>query len=70
MTGRSRTPQRMKTRLACVLASLLVVSAWAAKTSRLVLLEAEEFKQFGGWVLDQQFMDQMGSAYLLAHGRA
>lgn len=35
---------------------------------RLVLVEAESFSDFGGWVLDQQFMDQMGSPYLLAHG--
>ncbi len=33
-----------------------------------VLVEAEMFDDFGGWVLDQQFMDQMGSPYLLAHG--
>jgi len=33
-----------------------------------LLLEAERFAQPGGWVLDQQFMDQMGSPYLLAHG--
>ena len=33
-----------------------------------VLLEAEAFQQYGGWVNDQQFMDQMGSPYLLAHG--
>jgi len=33
-----------------------------------VLLEAEQFAQTGGWVVDQQFMDQMGSPFLLAHG--
>lgn len=33
-----------------------------------VLVEAEMFDDFGGWVLDQQFMDLMGSPYLLAHG--
>ena len=33
-----------------------------------ILLEAEGFDDHGGWVLDQQFMDQMGSPYLLAHG--
>lgn len=33
-----------------------------------VLLEAEAFTEHGGWVLDQQFMDLMGSPYLLAHG--
>lgn len=33
-----------------------------------ILLEAEAFQDSGGWTLDQQFMDQMGSPYLLAHG--
>jgi putative heme-binding domain-containing protein len=33
-----------------------------------VLLEAEQFAQTGGWDVDQQFMEQMGSSYLLAHG--
>ncbi len=33
-----------------------------------LFVEAESFKQKGGWVIDQQFMDQMGSPYLLAHG--
>jgi hypothetical protein len=33
-----------------------------------MLLEAEQFANLGGWVVDQQFMDQMGSPYLLAHG--
>ena len=32
------------------------------------LIEAESFRQLGGWVIDQQFMDQMGSPFLLAHG--
>lgn len=33
-----------------------------------ILVEAESFDQKGGWVLDQQFMDLMGSPYLMAHG--
>jgi hypothetical protein len=33
-----------------------------------ILIEAEKFNQKEGWVVDQQFMDQMGSPYLLAHG--
>lgn len=33
-----------------------------------VLLEAEAFEDLGGWVIDQQFMDLMGSPFLLAHG--
>ena len=32
------------------------------------LVEAEAFADLGGWSVDQQFMDQMGSSYLLAHG--
>lgn len=32
------------------------------------LLEAESFTHKGGWVVDQQFMDLMGSPYLMAHG--
>jgi hypothetical protein len=33
-----------------------------------ILLEAENFENYGGWLLDSQFEDQMGSPYLLAHG--
>ncbi|MDU1890110.1 MAG: FAD-dependent oxidoreductase [Dysgonomonas sp.] len=33
-----------------------------------VLVEAENFDNKGGWVVDQQFMDLMGSPYLMAHG--
>lgn len=33
-----------------------------------VLLEAESFDDKGGWVVDPQFIEQMGSSYVLAHG--
>lgn len=33
-----------------------------------LLIEAESFASKGGWVVDQQFMDQMGSPFLMAHG--
>lgn len=33
-----------------------------------LFLEAESFTHKGGWVLDTQFIDQMGSSYLMAHG--
>ncbi|WP_417383017.1 FAD-dependent oxidoreductase [Gimesia sp.] len=33
-----------------------------------VLVEAESFDQHGGWKLDTQFINIMGSPYLLAHG--
>ena len=33
-----------------------------------ILIEAESFTEKGGWVVDPQFVEQMGSPYLLAHG--
>ena len=37
-------------------------------TQEFVFVEAEQFANHGGWELDQQSMEQMGSPYLLAHG--
>ena len=34
-----------------------------------ILVEAESFATKGDWVVDPQFVEQMGSPYLLAHGR-
>ena len=39
-----------------------------AKQTDNILVEAEFFDSTGGWKLDQQFYEQVGSAYLLAHG--
>lgn len=33
-----------------------------------MLIEAETFDKKGGWVVDPQFVEQMGSPYLMAHG--
>jgi hypothetical protein len=33
-----------------------------------ILVETEEFADYGGWSLDSQFAHEMGSPYLLAHG--
>lgn len=33
-----------------------------------IFVEAESFTSIGGWVVDPQFVEQMGSPYLLAHG--
>lgn len=33
-----------------------------------IWLEAEGFKELGGWVIDQQSFPQIGSAYVMAHG--
>ena len=51
-----------------VLAALAFVPLVRAEISSGVLLEAESFSQPGGWVVDQQSMDIMGSAFMLAHG--
>ncbi|MEN8861607.1 MAG: FAD-dependent oxidoreductase, partial [Lentimonas sp.] len=52
---------------------LLAVGTSCAKSEKsssdeFLFLEAEGFDDRGGWELDQQSMDQMGSPYLLAHG--
>ena len=53
-------------RLLTLLAAVLLPFALSAQ--RHVLVEAEQFASYGGWSLDQQFIDQTGSSYLLAHG--
>lgn len=45
--------------------ALLIAASVSAKE---LLVEAESFQEKGGWVVDQQFVQQMGSVYLLAHG--
>lgn len=50
----------------CLAAMALALAMHAGAQD--VLLEAEQFTETGGWDVDQQFMDQMGSSYLLAHG--
>ena len=39
-----------------------------AFSSNMIWVEAQSFTDKGGWVVDQQFMDQMGAPYLLARG--
>ncbi len=50
----------------CFFILFFIVAGWCRAQS--VLVEAESFTNKGGWAVDQQFMDQMGSPYLLAHG--
>jgi len=55
----------------CVFAFLFLAGearAGSLPAAPTVLLEAESFDRLGTWVVDQQFMDQMGSPFLLAHG--
>ncbi len=52
-------------KIALCVAFLFCASSVRAQT---VLVEAESFQNHGGWSLDTQFIDIMGSPYLLAHG--
>ncbi|MEM9667473.1 MAG: FAD-dependent oxidoreductase [Pseudomonadota bacterium] len=36
--------------------------------SRHILIEAQDFDEYGGWVMDSQFETVMGSPFLMAHG--
>ena len=51
-----------------IILSVFVCRVAAYSASDGILVEAESFADKGGWVTDQQFMDLMGSPYLLAHG--
>lgn len=47
---------------------LLLSLVSCSKPHQELLIEAESFETKGGWVVDPQFVEQMGSPYLLAHG--
>ena len=55
----------MKQHCIALLVALSVLSLPAAAQ---VLVETESFTDKGGWVSDHQAFEQIGSAYLLAHG--
>lgn len=46
----------------------IVISVNLYAQKNMLYIEAESFTNKGGWVTDQQFMDQMGSPFLMAHG--
>jgi len=54
--------------LIIALITIIIHSNTIAKDANSVLIEAESFENKGGWVIDQQSMDVMGSPYLMAHG--
>lgn len=57
--------------VAFVFVQILLLSVGCRKSylpSEEIVLECEAFAETGGWTVDAQFMDQMGSPYLLAHG--
>lgn len=54
----------MKKSILIILSALLFSTIQAQD----LFVEAESFNEKGGWVVDQQSMDIMGSPYLMAHG--
>ena len=49
--------------------AVVVLLSWTSTVSaQSLLVEAESFEHPGGWSLDTQFINAMGSPYLLAHG--
>jgi hypothetical protein len=44
-----------------ILSGFFVFLYLSGCSGQTVLVEAEGFEELGGWVIDQQFMDQMGS---------
>ena len=57
----------MKKRLLTLL-SIFIYFSVISKEHNSLLVETESFDNKGGWVIDQQSMDVMGSPYLMAHG--
>jgi hypothetical protein len=56
----------MKNSLLTIFISSLLLACNNKPTD--LFVEAESFATKGGWVVNQQFMDLMGSPYLMAHG--
>ncbi len=48
-------------------AAVSLAASWASAADS-ILIEAESFADHGGWKLDTQFIEIMGSPYLMAHG--
>lgn len=57
----------MKKFILILFTTFMIYSLYAENLPSL-FVEAESFQNKGGWVVDQQFMDLMGSPYLMAHG--
>ena len=51
-----------------VLSLTILLGLISTGISQTLLVEAESFSEPGGWKLDTQFIHEMGSPYLLAHG--
>ena len=53
---------------ACLLFLKVICSGHIFADREDLLIEAEAFEEYGGWGLDTQFIRNMGSPYLIAHG--
>ena len=51
-----------------LITSLLVLTPALLLKADRIFIETESFSDHGGWKLDTQFIREMGSPYLLAHG--
>ena len=51
-----------------IISALLLISPIWSTFAEEILVETESFSNHGGWKLDTQFIREMGSPYLLAHG--
>ena len=49
-----------------VILGFLILASMGCKKE--LFVECESFENLGGWVVDPQFVEQMGSPYLMAHG--
>lgn len=54
-------------RIFCI-AFLLILGGCCSQKYSEILIEAESFKEKGGWVVDHEAFSKIGSAYLMAHG--
>ena len=67
----ARTTQLSRTVGFYLALALFCLASWSAPArGQVVLVEAEGFEDYGGWSLDTQFFNIVGSNYLLAHGGA
>lgn len=48
--------------------ALLLLAFTLTGCKKELFIECESFENHGGWVVDPQFVEQMGSPYLMAHG--
>ena len=58
----------MKQYTVILICALLLGNSNAMAADNEIWVEAESFSTLGGWLIEQQSIDQMGSAYVMAHG--